>query len=51
VLSNAAEFYAVTASLFLYGSVARPPYNRQTLRAAQPDYYNYLIRMFGVNPG
>jgi len=48
VLKNKAEFFAVTASLYLSGYVARPPNNRETLRAKQPVYYAWLGDLFGV---
>jgi len=51
VLSNPAEFFVLTASLFLTGRVARLPYTRAALRAAQPAYYEFLSRTFGVEPG
>lgn len=47
MMSNPAEFFAVTASCFLHGSVARDPYTRETIRTRQPDYYAYLTRLFG----
>jgi hypothetical protein len=48
VLKNPSEFFAVTASLYLWGFVARPPNNRETLRAKQPVYYAWLGELFGV---
>ena len=48
VLRNPMEFFAVTASLYLSGHVDRPPGNRETLRAAQPRYYAWLVQLFGV---
>ena len=48
VLVNPMEFFAVTGSLYLSGHVDRPPGNRETLRAAQPRYYAWLGRLFGV---
>lgn len=47
MMSNPAEFFAVTASCFLHGSVARDPYTRGAIRERQPDYYAYLSRLFG----
>ncbi len=47
MLSNPAEFFAMTASCYLHGTVARPPYDRATIQAQQPDYYNYLAHLFG----
>lgn len=48
VLKNRNEFFAVTASLYLWGFVARPPNNRETLKAKQPVYYAWLGDLFGV---
>ena len=48
VLSNKGEFFAITASLYLWGFVARPPNNRETLRSRQPQYYEWLGKTFGV---
>lgn len=47
MMSNAAEFFAVTASCYLNGTVARDPYTRSAIRQRQPDYYAYLARLFG----
>jgi hypothetical protein len=48
VLKNVREFFAVTASLYLWGNVDRPPHNRATLREKQPIYYKWLGDLFGV---
>lgn len=47
MMSNPAEFFAVTASCYLNGTVARDPYTRDAIRERQPDYYAYLSRVFG----
>jgi len=47
-LSNAREFFAVTGSLYLWGHVSRPPYDRPTLKSKQPFYYAWLGKLFGV---
>ncbi len=47
MMSNPAEFFAVTASCYLHGTVARDPYTRAAIRERQPDYYAYLSRLFG----
>lgn len=47
-MRNKVEFFAVTASLYLWGYVARLPNNRETLRARQPLYYKWLGQLFGV---
>jgi hypothetical protein len=48
VLKNAKEFFAVTASLYLWGKVDREPHSRENLRARQPFYYAWLGELFGV---
>lgn len=48
VLKNVQEFFAVTASLYLWGNVDRPPHTRENLREKQPVYYKWLSQLFGV---
>jgi len=48
LLKNVQEFFAVTASLYLWGNVDRPPHTRDRLKAAQPVYYAWLGQLFGV---
>jgi hypothetical protein len=48
VLKNVQEFFAVTASLYLWGSVDRPPSTRERLKTAQPAYYAWLGQLFGA---
>jgi hypothetical protein len=48
VLTNVQEFFAVTASLYLWGHVDRPPFTRETLKAKQPVYYAWLGQLLGV---
>jgi hypothetical protein len=48
MMSNHREFFAVTGSLYLWGVIARPPFNRDNLRARQPAYYAWLGDVFGV---
>jgi hypothetical protein len=50
LMSNEKEFFAVTASVFLYGKVAAEPFTRSNLKQKQPDYYNYLVYLFGFDP-
>lgn len=47
MMSNVREFFAMTSSCFLNGTVARPPFTREAIRAAQPAYYAYLAQLFG----
>jgi hypothetical protein len=46
VLSNGREFFAVTASVYLFGDIDRPPQSRAQLRAKQPAYYKWLADLF-----
>jgi len=48
VLKNVQEYFAVTGSLYLWGNVDRPPFNRTTLHDKQPLYYQWLGDLFGV---
>jgi hypothetical protein len=48
VLKNPKEFFAVTGSLYLWGSVDRPPFTRAALKQAQPQYCQWLSNLFGV---
>jgi hypothetical protein len=50
-LTNEREFFAVTASIFLFGKDSgHEPFTRQSLKEKQPDYYKYLVGLFGVDP-
>lgn len=46
MLTNDREFFAVTASVYLFGNIVRPPYSRAQLRAKQPAYYQWLAQLF-----
>lgn len=46
-LSNPREFFAVTASIYLFGDIPRPPFNQSAIRQAQGEYYKYLETLFG----
>ncbi|MGY8706853.1 hypothetical protein RAD16_14025 [Bradyrhizobium sp. 18BD] len=48
VLKNVQEYFAVTGSLYLWGNVDRPPFNRTTLHDKQPVYYQWFGDLFGV---
>jgi hypothetical protein len=51
VLTNQKEFFAVTASVFLSGKdSAHEPFTRAALKEKQPDYYKYLVGVFGFDP-
>ncbi|EJC79741.1 hypothetical protein Rleg4DRAFT_1340 [Rhizobium leguminosarum bv. trifolii WSM2297] len=46
MISNDREFFAVTASVYLFGNIDRPPYSRSQLRENQPRYYQWLATLF-----
>ena len=46
-LENQGEFFAVTGSIYLFGDISRPPYNRRSIREKMPLYYKYLATLFG----
>jgi hypothetical protein len=50
LMTNEREFFAVTASVFLYGKDDKEPFTRAKLKEKQPDYFNYLVWLFGFNP-
>ena len=42
MLSDEAEFFAMTTSVELYGHAARPPFTREALEAKQPAYAAWI---------
>ena len=42
MMSNHREFFATTASVYLFGDIPRPPESRKELRTRQPQYYQWL---------
>jgi hypothetical protein len=48
LMTNEKEFFAVTASVFLYGNDG--PITRSNIKEKQPDYYQYLVYVFGFDP-
>lgn len=50
LMTNENEFFAVTASVFLYGKDDKEPFTRAKLKEKQPDYFNYLVWLFGFDP-
>ena len=48
---NDSEFFAVTASIFLAGKeLIHEPKTREALKEKLPDYYKYLVGVFGFDP-
>jgi len=50
LMTNEREFFAVTASVFLYGKADQEPFTRSNLKQKQPEYYSYLVWLFGFDP-
>jgi hypothetical protein len=50
LMTNEKEFFAVTASVFLYGKAAQEPFTRAALKQKQPEYYNHLVWLFAFDP-
>lgn len=48
MLSNLNEYFAMTASVVLWGRAARPPLTRARLVETQPDYAAWLTEVFGL---
>ncbi|MCK9907816.1 hypothetical protein MXD81_01645 [Microbacteriaceae bacterium K1510] len=46
MMSNKREFFAVTASVYLFGSIDREPHSRENIRNKQPRYYQWLADQF-----
>ncbi|MDB6107050.1 MAG: hypothetical protein JWO52_7049 [Gammaproteobacteria bacterium] len=42
MLSSHREFFAVTASAYVFGQIERPPFSRDRLKRAQPEYCAWL---------
>ena len=47
MLKNSVEYFAMMASVYLYGSAARDPFTRQAIKEKQPDCYLWLAKEFG----
>lgn len=48
LMTNEKEFFAVTASVFLFGRDGA--FARANIKEKQPDYYKYLVWLFGFDP-
>jgi len=46
MMSNKREFFAVTASVYLFGYIDRQPHSRENIRNKQPRYYQWLADQF-----
>jgi len=50
LMTNEKEFFAVTASVFLSGKDNEEPFTRAKLKEKQPEYFKYLVWLFGFDP-
>ncbi|WP_326525204.1 hypothetical protein [Sphingomonas sp.] len=48
MLSNPFEFFAMCASVVLYGRAARPPFTRVAVKATLPAVYALVVEEFGA---
>ena len=48
MLKNPAEFFAMCASVVLWGRAARPPFTRETVQAKAPALYAWIVQEFGL---
>ncbi len=46
LLADAREFFAVTSTVYLFGSIDIPPFTQGHLHQAQPEYWTWLGVMF-----
>jgi hypothetical protein len=51
MMSNVAEFFATTATSYLYGITAQEPFSREKVKLNQPRYFDYLVQLFGPQAG
>lgn len=49
MLTNLQEFFAMTASVHLWGRAARPPFTRERLEETMPEYAAWLTGVFGLS--
>jgi hypothetical protein len=47
MMTNAFEFFAMAASVVLYGRAERPPYTRDNVRRRAPRLYAFIAAQFG----
>ena len=51
MMQNDREFFACSATTYLFGVTAQEPFKREKLRDSQPDLLDYLKKLFGPNAG
>jgi hypothetical protein len=51
MMSNEKEYFACTATTYLFGVTAQEPFNREKIRQNQPACFDYLKELFGPAAG
>lgn len=51
MMENANEFFACSATAYLFGVTAQEPFTRDKVKASQPELFAYLKTIFGVDAG
>lgn len=51
MMANVGEFFACSATAYLYGSTAQEPFTRAKVRENQPRYERFLRELFGPAAG
>ena len=51
MLRSGADYFAMTASAYLYGAITSEPYTRADLKRTQPDAYQWLASLFDGGRG
>ena len=46
MVADAREFFAVTSTVYLFGSIDIPPFTQGRLHEAQPEYWTWLGVLF-----
>jgi len=51
MMANVKEFFASAATAYLFGVTVLEPFQREKIRTAQPEFYQYLGSLFGPDAG
>jgi len=51
MMSNEKEYFACSATAYLFGVTAQEPFNREKIKQTQPACSDYLKKLFGPNAG
>ena len=51
MMRNAGEFFACASTTYLFGVTVQEPYNRENLKKRQPDFFDYLTKLFSPTAG